>query len=245
MLDRKGVYFVSDVHLGLRTADPAEREARFLAFLKGIPRDTTKAVVLLGDIWDFWYEYRDVVPREGSLVVAALVALMDAGVQVLFCGGNHDIWTFSYFESLGMKKFAQPGFFEFGGRTFCVGHGDNLGGAGKDTRLLQAVFHSRFAQKCFSTLHPYLAWRLATRWSGSSRSKHASYSFVPAKEPLFAYAQAVAREREVDYFIFGHYHDAVDTPTSGGGRFIILKDWIDGGQPHAYFDGETLKLTSF
>lgn len=244
MQERKGVYFVSDVHLGLRTADPAEREARFLSFLKSIPRETTAALVLLGDIWDFWYEYRDVVPREGARVVAALVALMDAGVEVLFCEGNHDIWTFSYFESLGMKKFTQPQLLEFGGKVFCLGHGDALGGAGKDSAVLRAIFHSRIAQKCFATIHPWLAWRFATGWSGSSRQKHAPYRFEPANEPLFAFARQKATESKVDYFIFGHYHDAVDVPVPEGGRFVVLKDWIGGGWPHAFFDGEELTVTS-
>ena len=95
MAERQTIYFVADVHLGLETADPREREERFISFLKGIPVETTRALYLLGDIWDFWYEYRDVVPRSGARVVAALIALMDAGVEVWFCPGNHDIWTYS------------------------------------------------------------------------------------------------------------------------------------------------------
>ena len=98
---RNNTYFVADVHLGLRTADPKEREERFIDFLKSIEQDA-KALYLLGDIWDFWYEYRDVVPKTGARVIAQLIRLMDLGVEVFFFEGNHDIWTFSYFESLGM-----------------------------------------------------------------------------------------------------------------------------------------------
>ena len=94
---RRLVYFVSDVHLGLRTADPVERERRFLSFLDGIPAEETRALYLLGDIWDFWYEYRDVVPREGARVVAKFIALMDEGVQVCFFPSNHDMCCFSFF----------------------------------------------------------------------------------------------------------------------------------------------------
>ena len=129
MAERKLVYFVSDVHLGLRTVDPAEREARFIAFLKGLPAQEMRALYLLGDIWDFWYEYRDVIPREGARVVAALIGLMDAGVEVWFCPGNHDIWTYSYFEQLGMHRFEQPYYVTLDGKDFCLGHGDLLGGA--------------------------------------------------------------------------------------------------------------------
>ena len=93
MAERNLIYFVADVHLGLRMQDPAEREARFIDFLKGLPAESMRALYLLGDIWDFWYEYRDVVPRSSARVVAQFIRLMDAGVEVWFCPGNHDIWT--------------------------------------------------------------------------------------------------------------------------------------------------------
>ena len=103
MAERTKVYFTSDVHLGLGTADPAEREERFVRWLKSIQADA-KALYLLGDIWDFWYEYRDVVPKEGARVLAQLINLMDNGVEVWFMPGNHDIWCYSFFESLGKSS---------------------------------------------------------------------------------------------------------------------------------------------
>ena len=118
-------YFVSDVHLGLQVSDPDERESRFVGFLNSLPQET-ESLYLLGDIWDFWYEYRDVVPKGYVRVFAALQALMDRGVNVYFFQGNHDIWTYSYFESMGMKKLVQPCVVEIGGRRFCLGHGDGL-----------------------------------------------------------------------------------------------------------------------
>lgn len=243
MAERKGVYFVSDVHLGLKVGDPAEREARFVRFLREIPRDTTLAVYLLGDIWDFWYEYRDVVPREGALVVAELVSLMKDGVQVHFCEGNHDIWTFSFFEELGMEKFRQPCLVNILGSDFCLGHGDGIGGgAGAGYNLLQKIFRCRFAQKCFNVLHPRLAFGFANAWSGSARKQRAPYHFEPEKEPLFRFVREQAASAHVDYFIFGHYHDSVDVSLPEGGRFILLKDWIGGGTPHAFFDGEEVKV---
>ena len=162
MAERKLVYFVSDVHLGLRTVDPAEREARFIAFLKGLPAQEMRALYLLGDIWDFWYEYRDVIPREGARVVAALIGLMDAGVEVWFCPGNHDIWTYSYFEQLGMHRFEQPYYVTLDGKDFCLGHGDLLGGAKRGYKLMIKVFHNRAAQWLFSLLHPWMAYRGGT-----------------------------------------------------------------------------------
>ena len=118
-------YFVSDVHLGLQVDDPAARESRFVSFLRSLPQDTT-ALYLLGDVWDFWYEYRDVVPKGYVRVLGALVDLMDRGVEVYFFQGNHDVWTYSYFEELGMKRLEQPALVEMGGHTFCLGHGDGL-----------------------------------------------------------------------------------------------------------------------
>jgi len=235
MEGRSLVWFVSDVHLGLHTADPAEREARFIAFLKRIPRDS-QALYLLGDIWDFWYEYRDVVPREGARVVAELLALMDAGVQVFFFPGNHDMWCFSHFESLGMKRCEQPQLVEIGGKTFCLGHGDGLGGGNFSYRFLHFLFANRFIQWCFSLLHPWLAFRLGTGWSGNKRAAHDGYHFRGESESLYRFALEQSSHVHVDYFIFGHFHDAVDMTLPGGARLIVLKDWIGGGEPYALFD---------
>ena len=120
-------YFVSDVHLGLEVGNPALRERRFVKFLRDIPAEETESLYLLGDIWDFWYEYRDVVPKGYVQVFAALTDLIAAGVKVYFFEGNHDMWSFGYFEQLGMVRCAQPYPVTIGSRRFCLGHGDGLG----------------------------------------------------------------------------------------------------------------------
>ena len=237
---RRNIYFVSDVHLGLPQGDPQEREKRFCDFLASIPVSSTRAVCLLGDIWDFWYEYRDVVPREGIRVVSQLIALIDEGVEVWFCEGNHDMWSFSFFQSLGMKKFSQPHFVTIDGREFCLGHGDGLGGAKWSYKLMLKVFHSKVAQKCFSTLHPWLAFRFGLGWSNSNRRTHEPYHFRGEDEPLYKFAAATLQQRHVDYFVFGHFHDGVDIALPGGERLVVVKDWIGGGTPHCVWDGETL-----
>ena len=237
-------YFVADVHLGLRTADPVEREERFLKFLDGIPVERTRTLWLLGDIWDFWYEYRDVVPREGARVVARLIMLMNAGVEVCFFPGNHDIWTYSFFESLGMKKFSQPALVEIDGRSFCLGHGDCLGKVERSYVFMLSVFRNKLAQRLFSSLHPWLGYRLGLRWSNSSRRSHKGYVFDPENNPLRGYVEEYAAAHKVDYFIFGHYHQNLDTTLAGGERFVIVGDWLSGGMPHAVFDGREL-ITSF
>ena len=168
-MSRNLTYFASDVHLGLDVADPSGREARFVAFLRGIPASETEALYLLGDIWDFWYEYRDVVPKGYTRVFAALQGLMDAGVKVYFFQGNHDIWTYSYFEELGMTRCVQPYVTGIGGKTFCLGHGDGLGPGMRGYKFMRWGFHNRFLQRCFSTLHPWLAFRMGNGWSRKSR----------------------------------------------------------------------------
>lgn len=244
MAESGNIYFVSDVHLGLKVGDPAEREARFVDFLKRIPRTGTRAVCLLGDIWDFWYEYRDVVPREGIRVVSEFIRLMDDGIEVWFCSGNHDIWTYSFFESLGMRRITQPYFVRIDGREFCLGHGDGLGGARWSYRLMLGVFHNKLAQKLFSTLHPWLAFRFGLGWSDSNRRTHEPYHFRGADEPLYKFALKTCSERSVDWFVFGHFHDGVKLSLPSGAGFVVVKDWMDGGTPYAMWNGETV-LTSF
>ena len=249
-------YFVSDVHLGLDVADPAGREARFVRFLREIPVMRTSAVYLLGDIWDFWYEYRDVVPKGSVEVFAALRELMRAGVKVYFFQGNHDIWSYKYFEELGMIKLTQPYVVEIDGKRFCLGHGDGLGPGMHGYKFMRACFHNKVLQALFSSLHPWFAFRLGKGWSKSSRlAKNVDYEFKGTAEPLYKYC--LSFEQPVDYFIFGHYHCHVDIPvtptgalgtpttvttsatsTTGAPRLLLLRDWISCSN-WLEFDGTT------
>ena len=227
-MSKKLTYFVSDVHLGLQVADPADREARFVDFLRGLPEDTG-ALYLLGDIWDFWYEYRDVVPKGYVKVLAAIQDLMDRGVEVYFLQGNHDVWTYSYFEEMGMKKLVQPALVEIDGRVFCIGHGDGLGPVPMGYRFLRWVFHNRALQFLFSMLHPRIAFGLGNGWSKNNRlARNEEYVFRGEEEPLYKFAAEFEKENKVDCFVFGHYHCDVAMKTPAGADFIILKDWMDG-----------------
>lgn len=235
-MERNRTYFVSDVHLGLQAGDPADREGRFVNFLKSISGDA-RALYLLGDIWDFWYEYRDVVPKGYVRVFSALQDLMDKGVEVYFFQGNHDVWTYSYFEELGMKRLVQPALVEIGGRRFCLGHGDGLGPVPAGYRFLRGVFHCRPLQVLFSTLHPWIAFRLGNGWSRRNRlARHQEYKFRGVEEPLYRFAEKFAEENDVDFFIFGHYHADVHMMLPSGAEFHILKDWMEDS-PYRYFDG--------
>jgi UDP-2,3-diacylglucosamine hydrolase len=234
-------YFVSDVHLGLQVADPQERERRFADFLNGLP-DETDALYLLGDIWDFWYEYRDVVPKGYVRVFAAIQDLIERGVDVYFFSGNHDIWTYSYFEELGMKRLQQPALVEISGKKFCLGHGDGLGPVPAGYMFIQRMFHCRPLQVLFSMLHPWIAFRLGNTWSRHSRLSHDEvYIFKGEDEPLYKFVAEYERNHEVDYFVFGHYHASVDMTLPRGARLLILKDWLSGS-PYLMFDGESFSF---
>ena len=232
-------YFVSDVHLGLDVKDPAGRERRFVSFLNGLPQNTD-ALYLLGDIWDFWYEYRDVVPKGYIRVFSALQLLMDRGVKIYFFQGNHDVWTYSYFEELGMIKLTQPALVEISGKRFCLGHGDGLGKVPFGYRFLRGIFHSKILQFLFSMLHPWIAFRFGNGWSRSNRLSHdKEYTFAGKDEPLYAFAEEYTSVHKVDYFIFGHYHEDVCIDMPSGAQFRILNDWMDSSSCLC-FDGEAL-----
>lgn len=223
-MEKTLTYFVSDVHLGLQVGDSARREAAFVRFLRGIDPQQTEALYLLGDIWDFWYEYRDVVPKGYVRVLGGLTDLLDAGVQVYFFQGNHDIWTYRYFEELGLQCKVQPLVTTIGDKKFCLGHGDGLGPGQHGYKLMRWAFHNRFLQRCFSTLHPWLAFRLGQGWSRRSRlGKNIGYDFKGVDEPLYRFCEAFPEP--VDYFIFGHYHARADLPV-GNARLVLLTDWI-------------------
>ena len=151
---------------------------------------------------------------------------MDAGVKVYFFPGNHDIWAYSYFRELGMTVLEQPYYVTVGGRKFCLGHGDGLGPGDHGYKLMRWAFHNRFLQRCFSTLHPRIAFKLGGGWSKKSRlAKNISYIFRGEDEPLFKWCARNAKKAE--FFIFGHYHSRVDIPVKKS-RLLLLGDWITG-----------------
>ena len=238
-------YFVADVHLGLDVKDPSDREARFVSFLRSLPAEETDALYLLGDVWDFWYEYRDVVPKGYVRVFSALLDLMDAGVKVFFFQGNHDVWTYRYFEELGMKRLVQPALVTIAGKNFCLGHGDGLGPVPSGYRFLRAVFHSTLLQRMFSMLHPWIAFRIGNAWSRHNRlARHQEYVYRGASEPLTVFAEEYSRKHHVDCFVFGHYHSGLHMTLTSGAEMYILKDWMDSS-PYLYFDGISISGGNF
>lgn len=221
-------YFASDAHLGLNVADPQGREKRFVDFLRSIPADRTESVYLLGDIFDFWYEWKRVVPKGYVRVFAALMELIDAGVNVYFIPGNHDVWAYGYFEQLGMKILSQPSFVEIGGKTFCIAHGDAQGPMKKGYKVMYSIFHNHFLQKCFNIIHPDLSMAFGLGWSKGNRlSRGEKYVWRGEQEPLLQFARKTLASRHVDYFVFGHLHIDHKETLPGGAQLIILDSWIE------------------
>lgn len=238
-MSRTLTYFVADVHLGLDVKDMRAREARFVEFLRSIPPQRTESLYMLGDIWDFWYEYHDVVPKGYVRVFSTLMDLRDAGVRLYFFPGNHDIWCYSYFQSMGIEILQQPYLTQIGGKTFCLGHGDGLGQGMFWYKLMRGVFRNKLFQTIFSFLHPWLAFRIGKSWSKGSRlAKSLSYEFKGEKERLYGYADSFSKTTSVDYFIFGHYHAKADLTLPSGSRLLVLKDWMDASS-YCVFDSDT------
>lgn len=236
---RRCVYFLSDVHLGLDVCDPGAREDRLARFLESVPAEETEALYLLGDVWDFWYEYRDVVPAGYARVFAALQSLISRGVEVHFFSGNHDIWCYRYFQSLGIKVHHCPELVSHSGKSFMLAHGDGLGPGMHVYKCMKAVFRSRITQWLFSTFVPVrLAFALGKGWSRHNRlARGERYVFKGESEPLYKWSAAI--DPQPDYFVFGHLHCKVDMKMPSGAGLFVLGDWLDGSDVLC-FDGESL-----
>ncbi len=219
-------YFVSDVHLGLKAFNPEQREKRFAGFLYSLP-ENTDSLYLLGDIFDFWYEYKYVIPRGFSRTLGALGSLFDRGVKIYFIRGNHDVWTYDFLQSeLGIIVLEEMSVVSIEGKNFCLAHGDELTGE-KSHIFLKKIFKNWVLQKLFSSIHPRWAFAVASRWSKYNRlTKGEQFPFRGEEDPLYPVATEYEKDKNIDYFIFGHIHTPGNNFTPGGAGFYILGEWI-------------------
>ena len=244
----KKIYFASDHHLGAPTAEEsAPRERIFVAWLDYIKADAG-ALFLLGDLFDFWFEYKTVVPKGFVRVLGKLAELADAGIPIHFFVGNHDLWMLDYLEKeIGIKVYHQARDFTFNDQHFFIGHGDGLGPGDKGYKRMKKIFTNRFLQWCFRWLHPDIGMRLGHYLSVKNKliSGEEDAVFLGEKEEwLVQYAQRKYQEKARDYFVFGHRHIPLDLPVEAHARYINLGDWITH-YTYAVFDGETLELTAW
>jgi len=244
----KKIYFLSDFHLGAPDhASSLERERTIVRFLDEIKRDAEE-IFLVGDLFDFWYEYRKVVPKGYVRLLGKLAELSDAGVSMHFFVGNHDMWMRDYFQQeLNIQVYYEPREFERKGKKFLIGHGDGLGPGDHGYKRLKKLFRNPVSKWMFGILPPVAGMGLAHYLSRRSRAQTGATEeqfLGEEKEWLIIYCQERLRQQHFDYFIFGHRHLAIDFALPGGSRYINLGDWIRYFS-YAVFDGEELELRSF
>lgn len=240
------IYFASDFHLGVPDWQSSrEREERIVRWLDLIKSDAAE-IYLMGDVFDFWFEYATVIPKGFIRFQGKLAELSDAGIKITFFKGNHDMWMFDYFgQEMGIDIVSDELILERNGKKFYLHHGDGLGPGDKMYKILKKIFRSRTCQWLFARLHPNLGVGIAQKWSRSSRAQNAKEEIFENVESewLYAYSADLLKGSHYDYFIFGHRHLPLDLKL-GESRYINLGEWLKFNS-YAVFDGENLELKYF
>lgn len=244
----KKVYFSSDNHLGAPTTEQSlPREKKFVAWLDDIKHDAA-AIFLLGDLFDFWFEYRTVVPKGFTRTFGKLAEISDSGIPITYFVGNHDLWMHGYFEEeLNIPVFHEPQQYEINGISFFIGHGDGLGPHDKGYKRMKKLFINPVAKWFFRWIHPDIGVRLAQYFSVKNKliSGDDDAKFLGEdKEWLVQYAQRKLETQHFDYFVFGHRHLPLEIDLTRKSKYVNLGDWI---QYYTYgiFDGEKLVLEEY
>lgn len=242
----KKVYFISDLHLGAKYINNQhDAERRVTRWLDSV-KDDMAELYLLGDILDYWYEYKYVVPRGFVRFFGKIAELADAGIKIHWFIGNHDIWIFDYLpRELGISVIDGESIRQIGGKTFFLAHGDGVGRQPLSFRMLRSVFRNKFCQKLYSGIHPRWTIPFALNWShGSRKSDDFPHYAGEGREPLEEFAKTYSGPQHIDHFVFGHRHIMLDKEVAPGSRITILGDWIHFNS-YAVFDGEKLQLRQF
>jgi UDP-2,3-diacylglucosamine hydrolase len=249
MAASRKTYFASDIHLGSEIFEsPKETEKRFVRWLDSI-REEVDALYLLGDIFDFWFEYKKVVPRGFTRFLGKIAELSDRGVEIHFFTGNHDIWVFDYLpQETGVIVHKEPLITEMNGKTFYLAHGDGLGDDSRSFRIIRSIFHNRICQILFACFPPRLGIGFAHWWAKHNRKRdiaHPAPYFGEDKEHLVLFAKKqILKYPDIDYFIFGHRHILLDLMLNRKTRMMIIGDWMQYFS-YAVFDGEELTLCQY
>lgn len=246
----KNVYFISDAHLGSRAIEHGRtQERRLVNFLDSI-KDKAGTIYLLGDMFDFWYEFKMVVPKGYTRFLGKISELTDMGVEVHFFTGNHDLWCGDYLaKECGVIIHRHALTVEIYGKVFYLAHGDGLGDPDRKFKLLRAAFHSHTLQRLFSMLHPRWSVDLGLKWAKHSRMKRINGKdpeyLGENKEHLVLYSKNYLKDHpEMNFFIYGHRHIELDLMLSKSSRIVILGDWINYFS-YGVFDGENFFLEEY
>ena len=247
---RKKIYFLSDAHLGSWALEHRRtHERRLVNFLDEIKHEAA-AIYLLGDIFDYWYEYKYVVPKGYTRLLGKISELTDRGIEVHFFTGNHDIWCKDYFvEECGMVMHREPITIDLYGKEFYLAHGDGLGDDSRNFKMLRAMFHSHTLQTLFSAIHPRWTVKLGLTWAKHSRLKREGGKepdyMGEEREPLIRYTKEYLKTHpDINYFIYGHRHIMLDMMLTRQARIIIVGDWIKYFS-YAVFDGNELVIDQY
>lgn len=248
-MSRTATYFISDLHLGATyLKNPIDYERRVVRWLHSI-KDTARELYLLGDILDYWYEYRNVVPRGFTRFLGALGELADSGVKVTWFIGNHDIWIFDYLPNeIGCEVVDGSCVKEIDGNRFFLSHGDAVGSLKPGFKLIRSVFRNSFCQKIFASIHPRWTIPFAHNWSSHSRKAGEDQPRFEGedREPFIKFARDynAKHSEKIDYFVFGHRHIMLDYKLETDARVLILGDWINHFS-YAVYDGIEFRLEVF
>ena len=244
MTETGKIYFASDFHLGLPAGSlPVEREKKVVKWLNSVAGDA-KEIYLLGDIFDFWWEYKLVIPRGFTRFLGTVSEITDSGIPVHFFTGNHDMWVGNYFsDECGMTIHTSPITTQFDGKRFHLAHGEGLGTKSTGYKILLSIFRNRPLQVMYSALHPSIGIGIGHRWSLNSRlGKGITKEFLgEEEEDLIRYARSVLEIEKIDYFIFGHRHLAMKYNLMPETEIVFLGDWIKNGS-YAEWDGKDLSF---
>jgi UDP-2,3-diacylglucosamine hydrolase len=241
----KKIYFLSDFHLGAPNAtESLVREKKIVQFLDEI-KTTAQCIFVVGDLFDFWYEYKKVVPKGYVRILGKLAELTDAGIAIHFFVGNHDMWMKDYFQKeLNIPVYFEPKEFSFNSKTFLIGHGDGLGPGDAGYKFIKKIFRNPLCDWLFGILPPSWGIGLADYLSRKSRAKTGTTDEVflgEEKEWLVTYCRDLLLKKQYDYFIFGHRHLPLDIALNDNSKYINLGDWIKYFT-YAVFDGEKTTL---
>jgi len=243
----KKIYFASDFHLGAPNDESSsQREQKIIRWLDHIKSDAYK-IYLVGDIFDFWFEYKHAIPKGFVRFQAKLASLVEEGIQVTLFTGNHDIWMFDYFpKELGITVQTNPISLSFNKKKLYVGHGDGLGPGDGKYKALKKIFTNKFCQRSFSWLHPDIGIGFAKRWSRRSRISTSAAEEINYgdKEHLLIYCKEMEEKEHHDYYIFGHRHLLLDVKINSTSRYINLGEWVNHSY-YAVFDGDDLSVLEY
>lgn len=247
-LNKKKIFFASDFHLGVPDhVTSLQRERHIIQWLDSI-KDEAHSIYLLGDIFDFWFEYKHTIPKGYVRLLGKLAELRDDGIPIFFFTGNHDMWMFDYFpKELGIPVYRKPHVLEVGNQRLLIGHGDGLGPGDRSYKFLKGFFNSRICQWMFARLHPNLGISIANAWSKKSRITNLKREEKFARkeaEFLWVYCHELEKTSHHDFYIFGHRHLPLNIPVSYNSLYINLGEWVHF-KTYGVYDGMNVELKEF